>query len=77
MPVGAKSFVFGLEKEKVHRVEVQTGRRKPGYVEILGGLKEGQVIITDGLVGLQDGNAVKVVGEFAAPADAYDPEVNP
>lgn len=74
VPVGAKAFVFTVVEDKARRLEVKTGRRKPGYVEILSGLEEGRVVIADGLVGLQDGMAVKVTGEFAGPVKAYNPE---
>lgn len=77
VPLGAKKFVFALNGGKAVRQEIETGRRRPGYVELLSGIKEGQTIITDGLVGLQDGALVKVVGEFKKPSEAYDPEVNP
>lgn len=74
VPMGAKAYVFAVENGKAKRHEVRTGRRKPGYVEILGGLNEGQVVIADGLVGLQDGNAVKVVGDYGGPVKAFNPE---
>lgn len=74
VPMGAKAYVFAVESDKAKRHEVRTGRRKPGYVEILGGLNEGQVVIADGLVGLQDGNAVKVVGDYGGPVKAFNPE---
>lgn len=74
VPVGARAYVFVVEQEEAKRHEVRTGRRKPGYVEILSGVKEGQVIIADGLVGLQDGNAVKVAGDYGGPVKAFNPE---
>lgn len=74
VPLGAKKFVFTLAEGKAKRVEVETGRRKPGYVEVLKGVEEGQVIITDGLVGLQDGAPVKVTAEFEKPAAEFNPE---
>jgi membrane fusion protein (multidrug efflux system) len=74
VPVGAKTYVFTLDGDKASRIEVTIGRRKPGYIEVLAGLKEGQIIVADGLVGLQDGMAVKVTGEFQAPVDPFDPE---
>ncbi len=76
VPIGSRSYVFAVVEGKAKKVEVQTGRRKPGFVEILSGLTEGQVLIADGLVGLQDGNAVKVTGEFKAPVKAFNPEQN-
>jgi membrane fusion protein (multidrug efflux system) len=74
VPVGSKAYVFTIEADKARRVEVKTGRRRPGYVEIVQGLKEGQVIIADGLVGLQDGAAVKVAGEYGGPVKPFNPE---
>jgi membrane fusion protein (multidrug efflux system) len=74
VPVGTRAYVFTVEGETAKRVEVKTGRRKPGFVEILSGLAEGQKIIADGIVGLQDGAPVKVSGEFKAPVEAFNPE---
>lgn len=75
VPVGSKQFVFGVDQGKAKRLQITTARRKPGFVEVLSGLKEGQIIIADGLVGLQDGAEVKVTGEFKAPVAAFNPEV--
>ncbi|MFN0079568.1 MAG: efflux RND transporter periplasmic adaptor subunit [Prosthecobacter sp.] len=74
VPVGAKAFVFSIQDDKAKRVEVKTGRRKPGFVEIQSGLSEGQLIIADGIVGLQDGAAVKVAGDYGGPVKAFNPE---
>lgn len=75
VPVGAKKFVFTQVEGRAKRVEITTGRRKPGYVEVVKGLAEGQPVITDGLVGLQDGAPIQVAGEFKGPAAAFNPEV--
>jgi membrane fusion protein (multidrug efflux system) len=74
VPVGAKAFVFSIQDDKAKRIEVKTGRRKPGFVEIQSGLSEGQMIIADGIVGLQDGAAVKVAGDYGGPVKAFNPE---
>lgn len=74
VPVGAKKCVFTLAGEKAKRVEVETGRRKPGYVEVTKGLTEGQVVITDGLVGLLDNAAVMVTADFKEPSPEFNPE---
>jgi membrane fusion protein (multidrug efflux system) len=74
VPVGAKAYVFTTVEGKARRLEVRTGRRKPGYVEIESGLSEGQFVIADGIVGLQEGMAVKVTGEFAGPVAPFNPE---
>ncbi len=74
VPVGAKAFVFSIQDAKAKRIEVKTGRRKPGFVEIQSGLNEGQMIIADGIVGLQDGATVKVAGDYGGPVKAFNPE---
>jgi membrane fusion protein (multidrug efflux system) len=74
VPVGAKAYVFTIVDGKAKRVEVKTGLRKPGVVELLSGLTEGQTIVADGLVGLQDGHAVKVAGAYTGPVKAFNPE---
>lgn len=74
VPIGAKAYVFTITEGKAKRLEVKTGLRKPGVVEIRSGLQEGQIIIADGLVGMQDGAAVKVTGEYKGPVKAFNPE---
>ena len=78
VPQGGKQFVIklldgadkGTDKETkiTQRVEVKVGIRKPGKVEILEGLVEGDEVITAGQQRVQkDGTAVKVV-ELGRPA---------
>ena len=74
VPIGSKTYVFTLEGDRAQRVEITVGRRKPGYIEVLKGLKENQEIVADGLVGLQDGMNVKVTGDFTSPVKAFNPE---
>lgn len=78
MAVQSKNFVFVINENDgasptVTRTDVTIGRRLPGYVEILDGVKEGDRIVSDGLIGLNDGATVEIIGEFVAPADAYNP----
>jgi membrane fusion protein (multidrug efflux system) len=72
VPQGGKQFVIkllegsdkGTEKETktTQRVEVKVGIRRPGKVEILEGLAEGDEVVTAGQQRVQkDGTAVKVV----------------
>jgi len=74
VPIGSKTFVFTIADDKAKRAEVTIGRRKPGYIEVLKGLEENQLVVADGLVGLQDGMVVKITGQFAGPVKAFDPE---
>lgn len=68
VPQGNKQFVIklveGAEKGSkiTQRVEVKVGIRKPGKVEILEGLSEGDEVVTAGQQRVQkDGTAVKVI----------------
>ncbi len=78
VPQGGKQFVIKLldgadkgtdkETKTTQRVEVKVGIRKPGKVEILEGLVEGDEVITAGQQRVQkDGTVVKVV-ELGRPA---------
>lgn len=74
VPVGSKAYVFTIDNGKARRLEVKTGGRKPGFVEVTSGVAEGQKIIADGLVGLQEGSPVNVAGEFSGPVKPFNPE---
>ena len=65
VPEGDRKFVFAVRDDKAVRVEVQTGRRRPGEVEVLGGLAEGDLIITEGTQKVRDSIPVKVIGTDA------------
>lgn len=65
---GEERFVFVLEDRKAKRVKVDTGLRQNGLVEILGGVKAGQMVVTDGVVKLSDGAPVRLVGDKPAPS---------
>lgn len=59
---GDKNFVYTLENENgraiAHMQQISIGGRKPGVIEVLSGLKEGQKVITDGIVKINDGAPV-------------------
>lgn len=61
----------------VERVPVKIGQRVPGYVEVEEGLAKGETVVSDGLIDLADGAPVRIAGNFKAPAEAYEPTVNP
>src|SRR3546814_1638263 len=56
---GEDRFVFVVEDGKAKRTKVDTGIRQNGLVEILGGVKAGQTVVTDGVVKLTDGVPVR------------------
>lgn len=55
-------FVYQPRKRTVSRREVQLGQRDRGRVEVNKGLREGDVIVTDGVLKLVDGSTVTVSG---------------
>jgi len=74
VPEGDRKFVFAVRDDKAVRLEVHTGRRRPGEVEVLTGLAEGDQVITEGTQKVRDGAAVKVVaGDTGEGADLQRP----
>lgn len=74
VPQGGRQYVIkllpGPDKDSLvsQRVEVKVGIRRPGQVEILEGLKDGDTVVTAGQQRLQvDGSPVKVL-ELGRPA---------
>lgn len=63
VPSGVDNFVFVVNTETAERRAVQTGARRPGEVEILSGLAEGDLVVTHGTMRLRDGQKVKIIKE--------------
>ena len=61
VPVQDKQFVFIVENEKVRQSEVVVGTRKPGRVQILSGIKVGDLVVTEGTLRIRDGSPVRVL----------------
>ena len=55
---GGKSFVYAVEDGKAVETEIEIGQRRPGEVEVLKGLTQGQVIVTSGLQRIGNGAPV-------------------
>ena len=60
---GDSNFVFVVEGDAATRREIRTGERRPGEIEILGGIEEGELVITHGTMRLPDGQAVTFIEE--------------
>jgi membrane fusion protein (multidrug efflux system) len=58
VPVEDKQFVFLVKNNQAELVEVKVGLRKPGKVQILSGLKAGDVVVTEGTLKLRTGSKV-------------------
>lgn len=69
---GNESYVFTLDGDKAKRVQVRTGLRQDGRVEITAGLSPGQRVVTEGVVKITDGQRVAVAGARRTRPDAPD-----
>ena len=71
---GDERFVFVIEDRTAKRVKVDTGIRQAGRVEILSGVKAGQMVVTEGVVKLTDGVKVRLPGDKAEGGPHKDDE---
>lgn len=64
MPLGREHFVLRAiadgDGHKAERVKVTIGSRRPGEVEVLEGLSEGDLVVTHGSMRVRPGQAVKL-----------------
>lgn len=67
VPRGGRNFVFRVVDGKAALTEVALGARSPGQVEIVKGVKPGELVVTDGQIKLQDGTPVMVLPDKPAP----------
>jgi membrane fusion protein (multidrug efflux system) len=70
--LGEQAFLFRVTGDKVELVPVKIGARRPGWVEILGGVQAGDRVVVEGLVKLKDGQKIIEAGnaDQTARADA-------
>ena len=61
VPVEDKQFVFVVVDGAVIRQEVVVGKRKPGLVQIISGLSEGDNVVVEGTLRLRDGSKIRVL----------------
>lgn len=61
VPRGDERFVFRVDDGKAALTKVETGKRRAGKVEILSGLKAGDVVVVAGQLKIRDGAPVKAV----------------
>jgi len=59
VPERGKAYVFVVHDSVVQRREVRTGKRKPGYVEIVEGVQEHERVVVDGTQHVRDGSTVE------------------
>jgi len=59
VPEQSRQFVYVVEDGRAARREVQIGRREPGKVEIIAGLKDGDRVVIEGTQKVREGGAVR------------------
>jgi membrane fusion protein, multidrug efflux system len=74
VPRGQDAFVFRVVAGKAELVQVRTGVRKVGEVEILKGIAAGDLVVTEGTQRIGPGSAVAVVEGAPKPAAAAVPD---
>jgi len=76
-----RAYVYAVDGEIVHQQQIDVGGRRFGVVEVLGGLKEGDLIVTQGIIKLREGarvryeaaaGAVSESSQGSAPASSAD-----
>ena len=60
VPDAVGKIIYIVDKGKAKRVSVELGKRLPGKVEIVRGLKPGMQIVTAGQMRLRDGSTVSI-----------------
>ncbi len=71
--VGQQSFLFLVAADgKVQQVPVTIGARKPGVVEIVGGVKAGDRVVVEGTGKLHDGSKIVEAGTEAKKSSSPD-----
>ncbi|MFK7896539.1 MAG: efflux RND transporter periplasmic adaptor subunit [Myxococcota bacterium] len=71
VPIGERRFVFIVTPEKrVDRIELTTGRRDKGLVEVLAGLGGEESVVLEGGSMLSPGSAVEIVPRGPRQGDA-------
>jgi membrane fusion protein (multidrug efflux system) len=62
VPERSRQFVLVVDEAgRVERREIRTGRRRPGEVEVLDGLREGERVISEGSQKARPGQQVRIV----------------
>jgi membrane fusion protein, multidrug efflux system len=64
---GEKNFVYVADTAngatKAHQQEITIGGRKPGIIEVLSGLKEGDHVVSHGIIKISDGSDITIRAE--------------
>ena len=67
-----RAYVYRVEDQVARQQQIEVGGRRFGVVEVLSGLKEGDAIVTEGIVKLRDGVKIRYEGAEAAISERFD-----
>ncbi len=70
VPEEGRQFVYVVVEGRAQKREITIGRRSPGKVEVVTGLKPGETVIVEGTQKVRDGGPVRDVSREPAPATA-------
>lgn len=62
VPERGRTYAFVVANDRAYRREVRIGKRRPGEVEVVAGLAEGDRVVTEGTQSLRDGDPVQIAG---------------
>jgi membrane fusion protein (multidrug efflux system) len=68
-----RAYVYTVDGNVAHQRQIQVGGRRFGTVEVLDGLKEGDLIVTEGIVKLREGSPVRYEGGDTAISERTGP----
>jgi membrane fusion protein (multidrug efflux system) len=68
--LGEQAFLYRVNGDAVEHVPVKVGARRPGWVEILDGVKAGDRVVVEGIVKLKDGQKIIEAGNGDKTAQA-------
>jgi membrane fusion protein (multidrug efflux system) len=69
-----RAYVFRVGPDMIAREhQIRIGERRFGLVEVLGGLEEGDRIVTEGIVKLRDGVRVRIQGQESELSGLLEP----
>jgi membrane fusion protein (multidrug efflux system) len=67
-----RAYVYALDGNVAQQRQIEVGGRRFGVVEVLSGLQEGDLIVTEGIVKLRDGVTVRYESSEAAISESSD-----
>ena len=75
LPEQSRQFVLVVEDSgTVEKRQIVTGRRRPGQVEVVSGLTEGELVIAEGTQKARPGETVEIVGRIEMEPTLTAPE---